>query len=78
MDQYDTTILFARQKSVPIKWIQCLSLSLVCHPDPGCAIFVRDYFKWSVFGIMTKLMGSLKTHGLSEIVGIREFKEPMS
>ena len=34
------------------------------HPDPVCAIFVRDYFKWAVFGSMTKHMGSSKTHGL--------------
>ena len=36
----------------------------------GCAIFVRDYFKWSVFGSMTKLMGSSKTHGVTSHVGI--------
>ena len=44
-----------------------------CHLDPGCAIFVRDFFRWSVFGIMTKLMGSPKTHGVTGHVGIREF-----
>ena len=43
------------------------------HLDPGCAIFVRDFFRWSVFGIMTKLMGSPKTHGVTGHVGIREF-----
>ena len=43
------------------------------HLDPGCAIFVRDFFRWSVFGIMTKLMGSPKTHGVTGYVGIREF-----
>ena len=48
------------------------------HLDPGCAIFVRDFFRWSVFGIMTKLMGSPKTHGVTGHVGIREFSEPMS
>ena len=43
------------------------------HLDPGCAIFVRDFFRWSVFGIMTKLMGSPKTHGVTGHVGIQEF-----
>ena len=53
-----------------------LMCELIPHPlhlDPGCAIFVRDFFRWSVFGIMTKLMGSPKTHGVTGHVGIREF-----
>ena len=45
----------------------------IVHLDPGCAIFVRDFFRWSVFGIMTKLMGSPKTHGVTGHVGIQEF-----
>ena len=50
-----------------------LDQAFFAHLDPGCAIFVRDFFRWSVFGIMTKLMGSPKTHGVTDHVGIREF-----
>ena len=70
---------------------QGVSGTLRAHPDPGCAIFVRDYFKWSVFGSVTKYMGSSKTNGLlknswahrlcwnSRILRAHELKEePMS
>ena len=56
-----TTIFISKMESLPP------------HLDPGCAIFVRDFFRCPVFGIMTKLMGSPKTHGVIGHVGIREF-----
>ena len=73
---------FNRCNPVSLLQIQSLKIPLssaaiqparLSHPDPGCAIFVRDYFKWSVFGSMTKLMGSSKTHGLTGLVRIWEF-----
>ena len=58
---------------IKVSVIQMQNLGLTRHTDPRCAIFVRDFFRWSVFGIMTKLMGSPKTHGVTGHVGIREF-----
>ena len=64
----NTNLAMEKMAKTSLPWWQVAS-----HLDPGCAIFVRDFFRWSVFGITTKLMGSPKTHGVTGHVGIQEF-----